>query len=173
MSKQAVLIIDMVNDFVSPDGVLYCGEAAQKIIPYIRKLIETKRKEKAVIIYITDQHEPQDREFERFPPHCIKGTKGAEIVPELSPTPKDYIVPKQHFSAFFNTNLEQILKKEGITQVHIVGVCTSICIMETASDLCERDYEIYIHEKGVADFDKNAHNFALERMKRLFGARVI
>ncbi|CAD7777687.1 MAG: Peroxyureidoacrylate/ureidoacrylate amidohydrolase RutB [Candidatus Methanoperedenaceae archaeon GB50] len=94
-------------------------------------------------------------------------------MPELSPAPKDYIVPKQHFSGLFNTNLEQILKKENITQVHIVGVCTSICVMETVSDLCERDYEIYIHEKGVADFDKNAHIFALERMKRLFGARVV
>ncbi|CAD7773823.1 Isochorismatase family protein [Candidatus Methanoperedenaceae archaeon GB37] len=52
-------------------------------------------------------------------------------------------------------------------------MCTSICVMETVSDLCERDYEIYIHEKGVADFDKNAHIFALERMKRLFGARVV
>jgi len=173
MSREALLIIDMLNDFVNPDGVLYCGERARKIIPYIIELTNTKRKNGAVIIYLADNHAPDDKEFQRFPPHCLKGTKGAEVVSELKPAPQDYIVPKQRFSGFFKTNLEEILQKEDITTVHVVGVCTSICIMETVSDLCDRDYEVYVHKKGVADFDERAHTFALERMEKILGAKVV
>ncbi|MDL1971280.1 MAG: cysteine hydrolase [Candidatus Desulfofervidaceae bacterium] len=173
MFKEAVLVVDMLNDFVSPDGVLYCGESARKIIPYISEFINSKRKAGAVIIYLTDNHLPNDKEFQRFPPHCIKGTKGAEVIPELKPVPRDYVVPKQRFSGFFKTNLEEILQKENITTVHVVGVCTSICVMETVSDLCDRDYEVYVHKRGVADFDERAHTFALERMKKILGAKVV
>jgi nicotinamidase-related amidase len=173
MPKGALLIIDMVNDFIKSNGALYCGPAAKKIVPYIKGLIENKRKAGTIIVYSIDQHDPNDKEFERFPPHCIKGTKGAEIIEELAPQEQDYVVPKQHFSAFFNTNLEKILKKEDINQVHVVGVCTSICIMETVSDLCNRDYEVYVYSKGVADFNQNNHLFALERMKMVLGAKVV
>ncbi len=172
MSKEAVLVIDMLNDFVSPDGALYCGPSAREIIPYIKGLIKRKREEKAVIIYLTDRHLPDDIEFKRFRPHCIEGTKGAEIIPELTPTSQDYIVPKRRFSGFFETNLEEILKKEAIKTVHVVGVCTSICVMETVSDLCDRGYEVYVHSKGVADFDPQAHKFALERMEKILGAKI-
>ena len=173
MPKEALLIIDMLNDFIEPDGVLFCGKKAREIIPYIKELIDKKRKEGAIIIYLNDQHEPNDKEFKRFPPHCIKGTKGAEIISELKPSSKDYIVNKKRFSGFFNTNLDEILKKEEIDKVHVVGVCTSICVMETVSDLCDRDYEVYVHKKGVADFDERAHSFALERIEKILGAKVI
>ncbi|HDD43984.1 MAG TPA: cysteine hydrolase [Candidatus Desulfofervidus auxilii] len=173
MNKEAVLVIDMVNDFIDPKGALFCGEKVRKIIPYIKELIENKRKAGIPIIYLIDQHDPDDKEFKRFPPHCIKGTKGAEVISELAPQKGDYIIPKKRFSGFFNTELEEILKKEKITSVHVVGVCTSICVMETVSDLCDRDYEVYIHVKGVADFDEKAHSFALERMKKIFGAKIV
>ena len=173
MAKEAVLVIDMVNDFVSINGVLFCGQRAREIIPYIKRLIEKKRKAGATIIYLVDQHEPDDREFKRFPPHCIKGTKGAEIISEITPQSTDYVIPKRRFSGFFNTPLEDILREESIEVVHVVGVCTSICVMETVSDLCDRDYEVFVHAKGVADFDERAHKFALERMEKILGAKII
>ena len=173
MPKEAVLVIDMLNDFVSPEGALYCGEEARKIIPYIQGLIEKKRKEGAVIIYLADNHPPDDTEFKRFPPHCVQGTKGAEVISELKPAPEDYVIPERRFSGFFQTNLEEVLQKEEIKTVHVVGVCTSICVMETVSDLCDREYEVYVHKGGVADFDAKAHAFALERMEKILGAKII
>ncbi len=170
--KEAVLVIDMLNDFISPDGVLYCGKGAREIIPYIKGLIDEKRKEGAIIIFAKDAHEPDDKEFERFPPHCIKGTKGAEIIKELKPEKGDYILEKRRFSAFFETSLDEILRRENIDRVHVVGVCTSICIMETVSELCARDYEIYVHQKGVTDFDSEAHIFSLRHMKNILGAKI-
>ena len=173
MAREALLIIDMLRDFMEPDGVLYCGEEARKIIPYVKTLIENKRKEGTIIIFAKDTHEPDDKEFRRFPPHCIKGTKGAEIIEELKPESGDCIVEKRRFSAFFETDLDEILKRENIGKVHVVGVCTSICVMATVSDLCARDYEIYVHRMGVADFDREAHEFSIRHMERVFGAKII
>ncbi len=172
MAKEALLIIDMLRDFMEPDGALYCGDGARKIIPYVKSLIENKKKEGAIIIFVADTHEPDDKEFKMFPPHCIKGTKGAEIIPELKPEKGDYIVEKKSFSAFFETNLDEILRTENIDKIHLVGVCTSICIMETVSELCVRAYETYVHKNGVADFDREAHIFSLRRMEKIFGAKI-
>lgn len=172
MAKEALLIVDMLRDFMEPDGALYCGDRAKRIIPYVRNLIENKRKEGAIIVFAKDAHEPDDKEFRRFPPHCIKGTKGAEIIPEIRPQKGDYIVEKKRFSAFFETNLDELLKVENIDKVHVVGVCTSICVMETVSGLCARDYETYVHKNGVADFDMEAHEFSLRYMEKILGAKI-
>jgi len=69
--------------------------------------------------------------------------------------------------------MEEILKDEGIDETYIVGVCSSICVMETVRDLKDRDYKVYVLSQGVADFDEEAHNFALKRMEKILGAKII
>ena len=171
--KMALIIVDMLVDFVDKEGALYCGESASRIIPKIKELARKMRKLGAAIIYLADSHGPDDREFELFPPHCVKGTPGAQITDELRPKTSDYVVPKNRFSGFYNTNLDEILKKERPDEVHIVGVCTSICVMDTVSGLRDRDYKVVVHRDAVADFDSCAHQFALKRMEKVLGAQVI
>lgn len=171
--KKALIIVDMLMDFVDKEGALYCGESARQIIPKIKELARKMRNLGAAIIYLTDSHEPDDREFELFPRHCVKGTPGAEIIGELKPRDDDYIVPKTRYSGFYNTNLAELLKKESPDEVQIVGVCTSICVMDTVSGLRNRDYKVVVHRDAVADFDSCAHQFALKRMEKVLGAQVI
>jgi len=121
---------------------------------------------------VADSHQENDLEFEQFPKHCVEGTEGAEIIDSLRVEPTDYIVRKRRFSAFYDTNMEEILKHEGIDKAYIVGVCTSICVMETARDLRDRDYKVYVLRQGVADFDEQAHEFALKRMEKILGAEI-
>jgi nicotinamidase-related amidase len=64
-----------------PGGKLYIP-GAEKLIPNISRLVDTARKNQAFLISSGDQHSPQDPEFQIFPPHCIKGTKGAQVIPE-------------------------------------------------------------------------------------------
>ncbi|MDY6843328.1 MAG: isochorismatase family cysteine hydrolase [Thermodesulfobacteriota bacterium] len=171
--KKALLVIDMVKDFLEKDGTLYCGDRAREIIPFVQKKIEEMRNQKAKIIFVTDTHEEDDLEFQIFPKHCVEGTRGAEIIDELEIKQGDYIVKKKRYSGFYDTNLEKILNKEEIAAVYVVGVCTSICVMDTISDLRNRDYPTFVFEKGVEDFDTKAHTFALERIKAVLGAHVI
>lgn len=170
---KALLIIDMLNDFVKPDGALYCGKKAEEIISEIAKLKKEFKEQGYPVIYLCDAHEPEDEEFSAFPPHCIKGTKGAQVVEELSPDSTDLVIYKTRFSGFYRTNLEAILRSLGIKELYLTGVCTSICVMDTAADAFYRGFKIKVPIKAVADFDEEFHNFALKRLKKIYQADLI
>ncbi len=172
MPKTALIVADMLNDFIDPKGALYVGPQGREIIPFIAVKTEEFRAQGGVVVFVTDAHSPNDREFKRFPPHAVKGTWGAEVIPELPIQPGDYRVEKTRYSAFARTTLDEILKKEQVEQVAVVGVCTSICVMETVKELFDRDIPVLVYRDGVADFDPEAHDFALKHMERIFGTRV-
>jgi nicotinamidase-related amidase len=173
MNRQALLVVDMLHDFMHPEGALFCGPESLAIIPRIKALIEEKRRAASLIIFVQDSHPPDDKEFRRFPPHCLAGQPGSAIIPDLALKPGDIIVPKRRFSAFFETGLDEILSAAGVEEVHLCGVCTSICVMDTCSDLRNRDYEVKVHCQAVADFDPRAHEFALGRMSAILGAELV
>ena len=171
MGQAALLVTDMVNDFLDPRGSLYAGPQARAIIPFVAQKIAEFRARDRVVIFVCDAHAPDDREFRLFPAHAVKGSWGAEIIPELTPGPGDYRVEKTRYSAFARTNLDDLLKQEGVTEVHVVGVCTSICVMETVKELFDRDMPTLVYQHGVADFDPEAHAFTLKHMQRAWAPK--
>ncbi len=173
MGKAALIVADMLNDFLDPQGSLYLGTQAREIIPFISEKITEFRSRGGVVIFVCDAHAPNDREFKYFPAHAVKGSWGAQIIPELTPAPGDFQVEKTRYSAFSHTNLEEILKHEGIEEVHVVGVMTSICVLETIKELFDRDIPGLVYRQGVADSDPEAHTFALKQMQRVLGAKVV
>ena len=173
MGKTALIVADMLNDFLDPGGSLYVGAQAREIIPFIATKIEDTREKGGAVIFVCDAHAPDDREFRHFPAHAVKGTWGAQIIPELPPAPGDYRVEKTRYSAFAHTNLDDILKEEQVEEVHVVGVMTSICVMETVKELFDRDLPGLVYRQGVADSDPEAHAFALKQIELIFGARVV
>jgi nicotinamidase/pyrazinamidase len=178
MTKQCLLIADMIFDFLDPDGSLYCGIDAERIVPRVRELADEFRAEGNPVIYLVDNHDPDDREFKLYARHAVAGSPGTRIIEPLTPRPGEPVVAKKFFSGMRSTTLADILRGIKPEKVHVTGVCTSICIMETASDLVESDYKVVVHADAVADFDPEMHRCALERMKRvlqvdvLSGARV-
>jgi nicotinamidase/pyrazinamidase len=174
MATKALIVVDMLRDFMEEEGALFCGEECRKIIPFVVDTVEAMRKEGAIIIFLGDCHEKDDKEFDMFPPHCVIGTKGAELIKELTVLPGEHFIRKQRYSGFFRTNLEEILaSSEKLKEVYLVGVCTSICVMETVADLRNRDYPTFVFRRGVADFDQDAHTFSLHRMEKILGATII
>lgn len=162
----------MLNDFFLKDGALYCGDASRKIIPFVKEKIDKFHKNEDLVVFLCDSHDENDLEFKMFPKHSVAGTKGAQIIDELRVDKKDVIIRKMRFSSFYNTNLDDVLRNHPITEIHMVGVCTSICIMDTVGDLRNRDYKVIVYKEGVADFDQRAHQFSLERMEKTYGAEV-
>ena len=173
MGKTALIVADMLNDFIDPDGSLYVGPSGRGIIAFVAGKIETTRRQGGVVIFVCDAHAPDDREFKYFAPHAVKGSWGSRIIPELTVQPGDYRLDKTRYTAFYNTNLEEVLKQEQVERVEVVGVCTSICVMETVKELFDRDIPTLVYRDGVADFDPEAHAFALKHMARIFGAEVV
>lgn len=172
MIKAALIVVDMLNDFIDEKGALYCGQSARDIIPFVRLRLEAHRRADSLVVYLHDAHAEDDREFEKFPHHCVAGTWGSRIIDVLAPQPGERVLPKTRYSGFYGTDLEKILAEYGPEKVEVVGVCTSICVMDTVGGLANRDYPTIVPRAGVADFDTEAHRFALNRMERLYGAII-
>jgi len=173
MGKIALIVADMLNDFIDPKGSLYVGASGREIIPFVARKIEETRRQGGVVIFVCDAHAPDDREFKYFGAHAVRGSWGGQVIPELPLKPGDLRVEKTRYSAFSSTNLDEVLKKEQVDRVEVVGVCTSICIMETVKELFDRDIPALVYRQGVADFDPEAHAFALKHLERIFGAKVV
>ena len=173
MPKEALLIIDMLNDFVFEGAPLEVPET-RKIIPVIKKEISRARAKGISVIYICDAHDKNDKEFSKFgwPAHAVKGTKGAEVVDELEPEPDDIIIKKTTYSGFYNTKLSETLKSLDINSLRLTGCVTHICIMFTASDAVLRDYKVTAIENGIAGLAKEDHDAALRIMKNVLGINI-
>jgi nicotinamidase-related amidase len=170
---KVLLIIDMLNDFMVEGGTLYCGMDSRKIIPFIEKKIEEYRASGGRIVYVCDAHAQNDKEFGMFEKHAVKGSEGAEVIDELEPRPEDVVIEKTTVKPFYGTELAMLLKEINPTEVGVVGVCTSICIMEAVGDLRVRGYKTVVYRDGVADFDEKAHEYALKHMADVYGAEIV
>ena len=174
MAGEAYVVIDMLNDFMDPEGVLYCGDHCLHIIKPVRKALEKAREKDSLIVYTCDAHTENDLEFRLYPPHAIVGTEGAQIIDELEPfSINDIVVFKKSFSAFYETNFHDVLQKHEIHTLRLMGVCTNICVFCTAIDAVMRGYEVEIHKDEVASFDINGHKNALQQLVDIFQVKVL
>jgi nicotinamidase/pyrazinamidase len=173
MKKEALLVIDMLNDFVLPGAPLEVP-AARAIIPVIRNEIDKAHAVGNPVIYVCDAHEPRDKEFRKFgwPEHAVKGTTGAEIIEELKPSEEDTVIYKKTYSGFYGTTLDAALKLLGVGSLRLTGDATNICVLFTASDAVLRDYEVTVLENGVAGLAREDHEAALRIMKNVLGVQI-
>lgn len=170
---KVLIVIDMLKDFMEEGGSLFCGKDARKIIPAIKEKIDEYHEKGDKVIYVCDAHAESDKEFKMYSPHAVKGSEGAKIVDELKPLEDDIIIEKTTVKPFYGNELDSIIDNLSPQEVEVSGVCTSICVMEAVGELRVRGYKTIVDEKLVADFDIEAHKYALKRMKEVFGAQII
>jgi len=171
---QALVIIDMLNDFVLPGSPLEVP-ATRTILPALRQRLEQARATGVPVIFVSDAHAPDDREFSRmgWPPHAVAGTRGAEVVDELKPLPGEHLVHKTTYSGFYQTDLNQILQNLQIKELLITGCVTNICILYSAADAVMRGYHVSVPRDCVAALDPAAGRFAMEQMEQVLGVKAI
>lgn len=145
----AVLVIDMLNDFLEPEGAMPLPEGRRLYEP-CRRLLSAARENGASVIWVCDEHPPHDREFEKRSVHCLEGSWGAEIVSELEPATDEYRVRKRRYSGFFETDLDLRLRELGVRHLILTGVVTNICVRSTAHDAFFRGYEVIVPVECVA-----------------------
>jgi nicotinamidase-related amidase len=171
--KRALVVIDMIEDFAHEGGALYCGPTMGQIIPVIQKEVTRARSAGEAVIYLTDNHVPDDAEFKIFPPHAIAGSRGAEIIPELAPEDEDDVIPKRRYSGFFGTDLDITLRERQVDTVRLVGDCTNICVLYTAADARNLGYAVEVVREAVTSFDQEAHHDALRELEKTLGAKIV
>jgi len=149
MIKTAILVIDMINgmeQWIPKKNML-------GLLPNIKKVLATAHAKKIPVIYVV---------------HTPLGKKGTESYNEIKKTSFDYLITKKQYSAFFETNLEKLLKKLGVKKLILIGVSTHWCILSTALDASYRGYEITLMQDCIAAPTKKWHNLAIKWMKDTF-----
>ena len=168
-----LIVVDMQNDFVHPEGAAYGGKNCEDIIQYVRGLIMTYRTENNMVIMSMDTHEDNDKQFRIWPRHCVYKTWGWELVDPIKEASIGCtIIRKSKFSAFYKTGLDDLIDVEDI-EVEVVGLFTSMCVSHTIADLYNRDAIIIVPRDGVADADPEAHTQGLKYIENIYKARVI
>lgn len=170
MPKKAVIVIDMLNDFVT--GSLKC-ERAQSIIGPLKKLIEAARKHGIPVIYSNDSHyKGIDHELKLWGEHAMVNTEGAEVIGELKPSANDYIIPKRRYSGFFQTDLQLLLNELGVEKLIITGLHANMCVRHTSADAFFWGYQIVVPRDGTEAFTEEDYLGGLDYLKKIYGAEI-
>jgi len=169
---RALLVIDMLKDFVYEDGALPVPGARKLIEPINAKIAEFRARGEPVF-FICDSHDEDDEEFRVWGRHAVEGTPGAEVIDELDKRSDDVVIKKKRFSAFFGTPLEEELRKRGVTEVVLAGVLTNICVLHTAADAAMRGFRVVVCRECVATVDEATQEWALKHMREVLGAEIV
>lgn len=166
MAKHAILVIDMLNDFADPKGVLYCPNS-RKIIPTMQKLFDWVRErnkngnDDIQLIFIQEAHRKNDADFKVRPVHAVKGTWGSDFIDELRPLDSEYIVQKRRHSAFAHTDLDLYCREEKIDTIVVTGTWTNVCVRSSASDALYYAYKVITLSDAVQSKTEEMHQCGL------------
>lgn len=155
-NETAIIVVDMQNDFVKPNGTLVVP-AASETIGEIQQLLATARANGVPIAYTQDTHYEGDREWKIWPEHCRAGTWGWQIIDELAPQAGDLVCQKSRYDGFYDTALDHYLTRVWqVNHLVIVGTVASICVLHTAASAGLRWFHVVVPADGVSaltDFD--------------------
>ncbi|HEV2183002.1 MAG TPA: cysteine hydrolase [Candidatus Acidoferrales bacterium] len=183
--------MDTQADFMLPGGRLYVP-GAEKRIPQMKRLVEAARAGKVFLVSSADQHATDDPEFQRFPSHCVRGTSGAEILPELTaekllriPNEEKFAVPgnlddfqqvvieKQTLDVFDNLNTEKLLAQFPREAEFVVfGVVTEFCVNLAAKGLLDHGRRVALVTDAMETLEPREGERTLRDLARR-GARLI
>ena len=182
----ALLLIDMQRDFLEPGGF---GEMLGNDVSLLRKTIEpcqavlnTARKAGLTVIHTREGHRP---DLMDAPPSklargnldtgigddgpmgriLIRGEKGHGIIPELAPNPDEPVIDKPGKGAFYETDLDLILKNRVIRTLIVCGVTTEVCVHTTVREANDRGYECVVLEDCVGSYFPEFQRIGIEMIK--------
>lgn len=191
ITRSALVIVDMQNDFVHPDGGFAVRARehpeAQIDMPFLmgtvpeaKRLADAFRAAGRPVVYVAHVLKPDysDAQFpywrharERFSGNrtfITEGTWGAEIVEELKPKEGEHLVVKKGFGGFSNTPLDTILRNMGVTTCVVCGVTTCVCVSTTVRGGVEHNYRMILVKDAVAEVNRETHDAELKTMARVF-----
>lgn len=157
------VIVDMVNGFVEEGALADTG--IRRIVPKIEDRLKKALADGDMVVAFRDCHQPNDKEFELFPPHCIKGTRESELIDSLKPYQDRMIVIDKNTTNGFNTKeFKRLIAENDFSQIEISGCCSDICVSDLTFSLAKHfaknmiDCPIVIDEEMIDTFNGENHN---------------
>lgn len=182
--------VDAQADFMLPGGNLYVP-GAEKLLPNIRRLTDAARQGQVFLVSHGCFHAPDDPEFQTFPPHCVKGTAGAELVPEAltenvarvpndvdAQLPEDFshfqqiLLEKQTLNIFETRHADALVNRLGSRAEYVVfGVVTEYCVSFAAKGLLERGRRVAVVRDAIETLKPEDGKTTIAQLEQL-GARL-
>lgn len=181
MSKQALIVVDVQNDFC-PGGALAVPHGDEVVAP-LNELIDEFLERGDPVYKSRDWHPPTTKHFQAYggawPVHCVQNTEGAEFHPALRDDPRIEVISKglgdtDCYSAFDETDLDSQLHKAGVDEVVVGGLATDYCVKNTVLDALKRGYKVKAVEEAMrpVELQPGDGERAIEEM-RAAGAKII
>ncbi len=159
-AASALLVIDMQRFFLDAASPTFtCGGPA--ILPTVRRLLDAFRRAARPVIFTRHVHHPDDLDSGImgwwWEGKCLEGSEESEVHSELAPKPGEKVVFKHRYSAFYNTDLETVLRCLKVEDVVVSGVMTNLCCESTARDAYFRDYRVFFPADGTGTISEEMH----------------
>ena len=182
--------VDVQADFMLPGGKLYVP-GAEKLLPNIRRLTDAARQERVFLVSHGCFHTPNDPEFQTFPPHCVQGTTGAELIPEaltqkMARVPNEpearlpddltkfqqILLEKQTLNIFESRHADALVRRlDSRAELVVFGVVTEYCVSFAAKGLLERGRRVAVVRDAIETLKPEEGEKAIAELQRL-GARL-
>ncbi len=163
MTKSALLIIDMQNDFVREGAPLRVRDA-ESIVGRVQQVLGAFRRSRLPVFHILRVHRPDGSDVEIFrrdifrqTPFAVEETMGAQVISDLEPVPGEYLIRKTRMSAFMQTELDLMLRTLSVDTVFVTGIQTPNCIRTTVFDAFALNYRTFLVEDAVAAQNEEIH----------------
>jgi nicotinamidase/pyrazinamidase len=187
--------VDTQADFMLPGGKLYVA-GAEKLLPNLNRLTDAVRKNQVFMAGDACMHQPDDEEFRRFPPHCLRGTPGSAVVPQTLaervlyipngpapeligqvPTVQQVVLEKQTLNVFDNPNTDAVIEElktftDPNAEFVVFGVVTEYCVRFAAKGLLERGRRVALVQDAIETLNPEEGRSTIEELRSM-GAKVI
>lgn len=167
----ALLVVDVQNDFLPPDGAL-AVPAGDEVIAPINTLLASRDFD--LVVATRDWHPPDHSSFREqggpWPPHCVRGTPGAEISDALDKGAIDVVIDKgttrdaEGYSAFESDDLHELIRERDVEMLSVTGLATDYCVRHTALDALSEGLRVRIATRAVRGIDPDASRRALAEL---------
>lgn len=180
-ASAALIVIDVQNDFCAKGGyydktgadLSFSAPAIERMV----QLIDAARAAGVRVIfarnhyddvYVSETQRARARRVGWYMPYCLQGTWGADFY-RVAPLPGETIVTKHRYDAFYNTDLEVVLRSNKVQSLILTGVATNVCVESTMRSAYFRDFEVVVVEDCCAARNVSAHEASLENVRKHFG----
>jgi ureidoacrylate peracid hydrolase len=185
----ALVVVDMQNDFIATEGLIAREgrdvSQAQVMANELPKLLKRAREAGVFVVFVRNVYTTENNfylsdvwleqaarkrkgGYTRIPV-CAENSWSGDFYGDVRPLPGEPIVTKHRYSAFYNTDLDTILRANGIRTVVLTGVVTNVCVETTAREAFVRDYYVAVVKDGTAAYSQADHEMTLSNIDRFFG----
>lgn len=171
----ALILVDVINSFYEP-GQPNHYPGVEATLPALARLRDAARSRDALLVHAVERHHRglEDFEFRKLPRHHQHGERDADFFAGFEPQDRDreIVVPKRRYSAFYATDLDLVLREQGVRRIVVAGVKTNVCIRATVQDGFAGGFDVVVPREATNSNRPHLAEASLEDIDRYFGGVV-